>query len=184
MNPIVRLSLVFLLVISLCAAQTPLREPEFADVFFRLENGQLIALERQPITMKGGGHGFIVVNVKVTARFPGGKSTVRFKAREPLDFVVRSPLSAGDADPAMFYCLRKFDTKKDHREVTITDGRFTPLGGSTSTNFQAGTLPVSYSRYGNASYLVSPPGLPPGEYAIGSIYPQVIFAFGADGPAK
>src|SRR6266436_10194846 len=133
--------LAFLLGMVVCAGQTPVREPDFADVFFRLENGQLIALERQPITMKGGAHGFIVVNVKVTARFPAGKSTARFKVGEPLHFVVRSPLSAGAADPAMFYCLRKLDAKKDHREVTITGGRFTPLGGSTSTSFQEGTVP-------------------------------------------
>lgn len=170
--------------ISLCTAQPAAREPEFADVFFRLESGQLIALERQPITMKGGGHGFIIVNVKLTARFPGGKSTVRFKAGEPLDFVVRSPLAAGAADPAMFYILRKLDAKKDHRELTITGGRFSPLGGSTSTNFQEGTVPVSFSRYGNGSYQVSTPGLPAGEYALGSIYPQVLFAFGVDGLTK
>jgi hypothetical protein len=184
MKSTIKLLVAFLLVILLCAAQTPVREPEFADVFFRLENGQLIALERQPITMKGGGHGFIVVNVKVTARFPGGKSTVRFKAGEPIDFVVRSPLSAGAADPAMFFCLRKLDAKKDHREMTITGGRFTPLGGSTSTNFQEGTVPVSFTKYGNGSYRVSTSGLPPGEYALGSIYPQVLFAFGVDGPTK
>lgn len=66
-----KLLLAFGFLIFLCTAQTVIQEPEFADVFFRLENGQLIALERQSITMKGGGHGFIVVNVKVTARFPG-----------------------------------------------------------------------------------------------------------------
>jgi hypothetical protein len=179
-----KLLLLFLLAITACAAQTLVQEPDFADVFFRLENGQLVALERQPITMKGGAHGFVVVNVKVTARFPGGKSTVRFKAEEPLAFVVRSQLAAGATDPAMFYSLRKLDAKKDHREVTITGGRFTPLGGSTSTNFQEGTVPVSFSRYGNASYQLTTPGLPPGEYALGSIYPQVLFAFGVDGSAR
>jgi len=178
------LFLAFCLVISFCVAQTAVQEPEFADVFFRLENGQLVALERQPITMKGGARGFIVMNVKVTARFLGGKSTVRFKAGEPLDFIVRSPLSAGAADPAMFYILRKLDAKKDHREVTFTGGRFTPLGGSTSTNFQEGTLPVTFSKYGKASYQMSTPGLPPGEYALGLIHPQVLFAFGVDGPPK
>jgi hypothetical protein len=179
-----RLPLALLLAISFCAAQAPVREPEFADVFFRLENGQLTALEREPITMKGGAHGFIVMNVKVTARFPGGNSTVRFKAGEPLDFVVRSPFAAGAADPATLYILRKLDAKKDHREVTFTGGRFTPLGGSTSTNFQEGTLPVTFSKYGKASYQVNNPGLPPGEYALGSIYPRVLFAFGVDGPTK
>ena len=169
-----------LVIISLGTAQTVVREPEFADVFFRVENGQLIALERQPITMKSGAHGFIVVNVKVTSRFPGGKSTVRFKGGEPLEFVVRSPLSAGDADPAMFFCLRKLDAKKDHREVTITGGRFTPVGGSTSTTFQQGTIPVSFNKFGKTSYKLSTPVLPQGEYALGSIYPQVIFAFGVD----
>jgi len=51
-----------LVIISLGTAQTVVREPEFADVFFRVENGQLIALERQPITMKSGAHGSRTAN--------------------------------------------------------------------------------------------------------------------------
>jgi hypothetical protein len=170
-----------LCIITASQGQTPVREPEFAEVFFRLQNGALGELERQPVEMKGGAHGFIAYSVKVTSRLPGGKSAVRFKAGEALAFVVRSPLAAGAADPAARYCLRKLDAKKDHREVTITGGKFTPIGGSTTTNFQQGTVPVTFEKYGQTSYAVRVEHLAAGEYAIGSIYPQTLFAFGVDG---
>jgi hypothetical protein len=183
MVPVIR-SLVLLVLVSLsiCWAQTP--EPEFSDVFARLDQGKLIDLERQPITIKGKASGFIVMNIKTTARLPEGKSPVRFKAGETLDFIVRSALAMGSVDPSMFYCLRKLDAKKDHRELTITGGRVTPLGASISTNYQEGTLPIIFKKYGTTSYEVSTAGLEPGEYAIGNIHPQVLFLFGVDGPHK
>lgn len=57
-------------------------EPEFSDVFFRLDAGKLVALERQTATIQ--------MSMKSASEFPGAKSPVRFAAHTPLEFVVRS----------------------------------------------------------------------------------------------
>lgn len=97
-------------------------EPEFANVFYGLEGVRLIPLERQSGIIKGKSSGFIVMSTKVVLRFPEGKSPVRFRAGEALQFVVRSPFVASAVDPTTLYHLHKLTAKKHDRE-TVTTGR-------------------------------------------------------------
>lgn len=161
-----------------CFAQSP--EPEFYDVFFRLDAGKLVPLERQTSSIQGKASGFIVMNAKGVAVLPGGKSPVRFRSEDALDFIVRSPLAASAADPEALYCLRKLDAKKKQRELVITTLHASAVGASTKRTATTGLLPLTFSRYGNSSYKLSTPPLPPGEYAVGRLYGQLVFCFGVD----
>src|ERR1700744_1759183 len=87
-------------------AQTPapetqvVAEPEFADVFFRLDaKGGLVPLERQTVVIKGQAGGFIVMSMKSSSEIPGGQSPIRFRTDEKLDFLVRSVIAGSVADP-------------------------------------------------------------------------------------
>lgn len=155
-------------------------EPEFADVFFRVDAGTLLPLERQNLTFKGKARGFMVMNMKTVSEFPGGKSPVRFKAGQPLDFVVRTLLAPSAVDPNTTYCLRKVDAKKKTRELVIMAGHASPLGASSTVNFAGGAIPVNFSKYGSSSLKVSITNLPPGEYALGRTYGPAVFCFGMD----
>ncbi len=59
-------------------------------------------------------------------------------------------------------------------------GHFSPLGGSVKTDPLQGAMAVTFSRYGLGSLKVTTGPLPPGEYALGLIYPQGVFCFGID----
>src|ERR1035437_401216 len=90
-------------------------EPEFNEVFYRLDAGTLMPLEHQNtgtthvsmgFSMKGtieipGGKSPVRFRAGERLEFeiPGGKSPVRFRAGERLEFVVRSGLSAAQ-DPS------------------------------------------------------------------------------------
>jgi hypothetical protein len=155
-------------------------EPEFADVFFQLEAGKLIPLERQTATIQGKASGFIVMSSKAASEFPGAKSPIRLHSGQALDFVVRSALAASTVDPATLYVLRKLDSKKKSRELIFMAGHFTPVGGSAKTNLAQGVLPVTFARYGASSIRMTSAPLPPGEYAVSQIYAQTVFCFGVD----
>jgi hypothetical protein len=87
-------------------------EPDIADIFYRLEGERLVQLERQGAATQTGAHGFIVMTMKSSAEFPGGKSPVRFKAGEPLTFIVRSAIPIGSIDPNTIYHLRRLVGKR------------------------------------------------------------------------
>jgi hypothetical protein len=87
-------------------AQVKLSEPEFANVFFRLDAGSLVPLERQTASIQGRATGFIVMSTKAASEFPGTKSPVRFRSDQPLDFVVRSPIASSTVDPSSVYVLQ------------------------------------------------------------------------------
>ena len=57
-----------LLIVMLCSAagvaQETLPEPQFADLFFRLDAGKLIPPERQTATIRGKASGFIVMSLQ------------------------------------------------------------------------------------------------------------------------
>jgi hypothetical protein len=161
-------------------AQSAPVEPEFADIFYRLTDGNLVALERQAAAFKGSAHGFVVMGVKSAALLPGGKSPIRFKSGEQVDLVVRSMVSASTADPNTVYVLRKLSSKKKTRELVMTSGHFSPIGGSMTAVPAEGVLPVDFSRYGAASLKMSTGPLPPGEYAVGHPYGPAVFCFGVD----
>lgn len=154
-------------------------EPEFADVFFRLDGGNLVPLERQAVVTQFNVTGFLVVNGKGALAFPGAASPVRFRSGD-LAFVVRSLSGASAADPSDLYRLRKLTPEKDKREAIISTVHASPLGASASNTRSDGVLPVRFSRYGASSYKVSVDALPPGEYALGQAGGHTAFCFGVD----
>jgi len=155
-------------------------EPEFAGVFYKLDSGKLIPLEREAATITGKARGFIVMSVKAVLAVPGGRSPVRFRAGEPLDFVVRSRFATSAVDPTAMYWLRKLAAKGDNRELLVTAGHATPVGAFMKTTLTEGVLPVEFARYGSSSYRMTTPALPPGEYAVSRAYSQAVFCFGVD----
>ena len=100
-------------------------EPDTAEVFYGLENSKLVPLERQTATIHGKASGFIVMSMKSSSEFPGGKSPIRFRSGEPLDFVVRSVLALSAVDPNTLYSLRRLDEKK--KSVNWSSWRVTLL---------------------------------------------------------
>ena len=169
-----------LLALMTCAAQTEVTEPEFADVFFRLDAGKLVALERQTATIQGKVSGFMVVSIKTASEFPGAKSPVRFPANVPLEFVVRAVFPSSGVDPNTLWALRKLGSKKKSRELVIAAGKATPFGASTKAPLAEGVLPVEFSKYGTASMKMTTTPLAPGEYAVSRQYAQAVFCFGVD----
>jgi hypothetical protein len=172
--------LILIVCVIVCFAQTPLLEPDFADIFSRLDEGKLIPLERQTAVIHGQAHGFIAVSMKSTSELPGSKSPVRFKAGGRMEFVVRSAVSPALVDPNTVYCLRKMASKKKTRELVFMSGHVSPVGMSTNTNLAEGVLPVEFSRYGNSSLKMTVAELAPGEYAVGHVYGPAMFCFGVD----
>jgi hypothetical protein len=182
-NPKMKL-LTTLLLVALCSltgpAQSTLPEPEFADAFFRLDADRLIPLERQTGYIQAKASGFIVMSMKSSFEFPGAKSPVRFRSDQSLDFVVRSPLAPSAVDPSTVYFLRRMNSKKKTRELSLMVGRASP-GSATMHNDPAqDALHVTFARYGSSSLKMTTGPLPPGEYALGRPYIQTVFCFGID----
>jgi hypothetical protein len=150
-------------------------EPEFADVFYRLDAGKLVPLERQSMNYKGHA-GFMGHNMQSSSEFPGEKSPIRFKAAEHVQFIVKPSL---DKDPESIFYLRRLTPKKKLREMLLMTGSVKVFGGSVQTN-PTGSLPTQFSRYGGSSLLMTVADLAPGEYAVGPIYGNVAFCFGVD----
>lgn len=170
----------FLLVSGAVLAQESVPEPEFNDVFVRLDAGKLVPLERETSTMHAGGGGFMVVGTKAANEFPGGKSPVRFQSNQPLEFIVRTPFAVASVDPSTMYVLKRLNAKKKSREAVFMTGHFSPLGGSTKTDMSQGAVPVTFTHYGNGSLKVITGPLTPGEYALSRLYGQEAFCFGVD----
>ena len=165
---------------STCMGQAVAPEPEFADVFFRLDGDKLVPLERQVATMKSGAGGFIVMKMKMTAELPGAKSPIRFPS-VPLTFVVRVMPYAPIGDPDATYILRKLEQNKSSRRLIYMSGHVSPVSSSIGTNMVQGGLPVEFAKYGDGSLKMTTAALPPGEYAVSKSYPgQAVFCFGVD----
>jgi hypothetical protein len=160
--------------------QETIAEPEFADVFFRLDAGKLTPLERQTAVIQGKASGFIVMSMKTASEFPGARSPVRFASGKPIDFVVRTPLSSSAVDPSTLFTLRRLGVKKKSRELVIMSGHASPLGASTSSPLAQGVLPVEFAKYGAFSLRMTTAALPPGEYAVSRQFGQTVFCFGVD----
>jgi hypothetical protein len=154
-------------------------EPEIADVFYRLDGEKLVQLERQGSATQTGAHGFIVMSMKSVAEFPGAKSPVRFKAGEPITFIVRSPIPIGSMDPNTIFHFRKLVEKRKTRELVTMSGNVNPFGMSVKTNGSTGLLPVEFSKYGEHSLKAVTGSLPPGEYAFSKLG-GAAFCFGVD----
>ena len=161
-------------------------EPEFVNVFYRLDAGKLIPLERQALDkVRARASGFLVaVHGQSVSELAGAKSPVRFGGGK-LEFVVRT--SATDVDPQTQYSLRMLIEKKKSREMVIATTRVSVFGGVSSSINTEGDLPVTFTRYGNSSVKMTVGSLPPGEYVLSSrppgenaYYAKVAFCFGID----
>jgi hypothetical protein len=175
----------FLLVILMCCgiagfAEETVVEPEFADVFFRLDGGKLAPLERETAVIQGKTSGFIVMSAKAASEFPGARSPVRFHSDQTLEFIVRSPFAPSTVDPNTLYVLRKLKGRKKSRELVIMAGKITPIGGSAKTDLAEVVLPVTFARYGASSIKITAGPLVPGEYALSRLYGHTVFCFGVD----
>jgi hypothetical protein len=162
------------------AQTTPVQEPEFANVFAALAGTSLTPLERQTSSFHAGGGGFMVATAKAAYEIPGNRSPIRFQTANLPSFVVRSPFAGTGTDPNSFFLLRRLTAKKKTREAQFMSGHFTPFGGSTNTDLNAGRVPVEYSRYGENSLKLSVGQLAPGEYALSVAGSQDLFCFGID----
>ncbi len=160
----------------------PVAEPEFNDVFYRLDAGKLLPLERQDGVLKSKAKGYIVMSMKSEIEFLGEKSPVRFRVSDaPMEFVVRFPLSLASQDPSTMYHLRKLVTQKGRREAVLSSGHASPMGASMNSNLPEGPLLVGFTRYGSSSYRMTPPALAPGEYAFAYVLSgHIVFCFGVD----
>lgn len=174
----IRILAALLVAAATLTAQVP--EPEFANVFVAVDGSKLVQLERETATIKAGGGGFIVAGAKAAYEVPGSKSPVRFHSGQPLDFAVRTPLAGGAVDPGGMFILRHLESKKRGREAVFMNGHFSPIGGSTTTDLSRGSVPVTFSKYGEQSIKISAGPLPPGEYALSVSYGQSLFCFGVD----
>jgi len=162
------------------AAQQPVPEPEFAEVFVALDSGKLIPLERQTASVQGSGGGFMVASSKAAYVVAGNKSPVRFHSGQALDFVVRTAVASTTVDPGTLYVLRKMDSKKKNGEIVFSTGLFSPLAGPVNTNLAQGSLPVTFTKYGASSIKVTAGALPAGEYALSRASALDVFCFGVD----
>ena len=168
--------LVIALTVLTLVAQAP-SEPEFANVFFRLDAGKLVPLERQgSLKIHAGPFGG-----SVKSEISGGRSPVRFQSGQPIEFVVKT---LSPADPAGLYHLHRLAVGKNKREALIMKTRLTsPLSATSQIGDVANESPLTFSRYGTGSIKAVAAGLPPGEYAIGLSYAAAtgtLFCFGID----
>lgn len=161
-------------------AKEVVTEPDFADVFFQLDAGKLVSLERQTVSIQGKASGFIVMSMKASWEIPGAKSPVRFHSDQPLDFVVRTPFTQSSVDPSTFYFLRKLNVKKKTRELVVMAGHASPGGAKMNSNPAQDALPLTFARYGDSSLKMTTGPLLSGEYALSRPYAQAVFCFGVD----
>jgi len=85
-------------------------------------------------------------------------------------------------DPASRFELRLLKASKSHREILMTQGHGTLLGGSATSKLDEGALPVRFEEYGADSYRITPMHpLAAGEYALGSPgFVTQLFCFGVN----
>jgi hypothetical protein len=161
-------------------ARAAVAEPEYVGVFFRLDAGRLIPLERQEISTRVRTTGILMAyNMTSVSEFDGAKSPVRFGG-VPLEFVVRTSPILLRTDPQSEYHLRFLATKKKVRQMIGLVSRISPLGASVDTRGQ-GLIPVTFERYGSSSMKLKVGSLPPGEYALTTtLNPLTVFCFGVN----
>jgi hypothetical protein len=170
------------------SAKQIVTEPDFAEVFFRLDAGKLTPLERQSLPIHSG-----LDDVKFT--LPGNRSPVRFHADELLEFAVRSGIAPNKLDPATVYHLWPLAVSKKSRTLQTAIVHITGFFSSSSKTVDG--LPIEFTLYGSSSVKLKPKPLPLGEYALGQSHgvlesdlPRApakslgfaVYCFGIDGP--
>lgn len=176
------LLLLLLLVPALAEPPLGILEPQDLGAIFLLRPTptELVPLEARRAVYEYN-TGFLSGSEELKIR--EGRSTVRFKIGEPLEFVVRTVLPEADnrtydsQDPKEFN-LYKLETGRTERRLILSEAG---LGGSNSA---PGAYLVRVRPYGQGSFLLLPTEpLPAGEYAFrygrGSEALD-LFAFGLD----
>lgn len=170
MKKLSRFIFLFLLCVLCATLFTPLisaagkvREPEAIGVFYWLNNGSLVQLERQTAVIK--------VMFRETAELKGERSPIRIKSGQKQEFIVQL---ANGVDPNK-YSLNQFKVKNGKRQVVLTKAML--LGAKSEVN----TIFFNVSKYGSRSYKIVPAEtLPPGEYGFNPSESDDVFCFGID----
>lgn len=173
------LAIGFLFSIAAQAQQkSKIEEPQYIFVFHYLDSvGKLLPLEKQTpkgktkVSMMGYG------GASSGYEFTGGISSVRFKAGEPIEFIVRG-LSA-DVDPTDMIAIVPLKSKKDKRSITLVKVGSMGMSAKTKDAFEQ-SFSFTANRYGENSLKITPEKLVPGEYAVVSRISQYYFLFGVD----
>ncbi len=152
-------------------------EPEYIGVFFYLNEGKLVALERQSAESKlkikamGFGGGESILQIK------GEQSNVRFKADQKVEFVVR--VSSQSTDPVSIIQFYRFESKKGMRRLSIAKAGTMGMGAKSIVNQNA--VSFNAAKYGESSFKIVPANaLLPGEYCFSGAASQDGFCFGID----
>jgi hypothetical protein len=153
------------------------QEPEYIGIVFSLDStGTLIPLERQQANYQTKEKGLGYGGVQTSSFFKGSKSSVRFKAGQDIQFVVRPSSTA--IEPDTIVKLHVLKVTKNQRLIVLA--KTDAMGyGSKSTAGQS-LLALNFARYGAVSLKFSPATpLNPGEYVI-TAGGQTGFLFGID----
>ena len=162
------LFVVILLMGTLKAQNNPppsVTEPQYVNSFYAVDtNGKLTELEHQTVTTFHSKTKALpgYATVKVLAEIKPGHASVRLPA--DAQFIIRGRLPV---DPSSLYELRLLKVSKDHREILLTQGHGTIVGGTATSKLDEGAVPIRFEEYGANSYRITPAQpLPPGEYAL------------------
>jgi hypothetical protein len=144
---------------------SPPIEPQYINAFLAVDaSGKLTELDHQNVTTFRSKIKALpgYATVKVLAEVKPAHASIRLPARA--QFVVRGRSAL---DPSSRYELRLLKSSKDHREILMTQGHGTMLGGSATSKLSDGALPIRFEEYGGNSYRITPEQpLAPGEYAL------------------
>lgn len=159
------------------ARSNKVKEPEYNDIFVLLDtaSGNLTDLERQTLKVKVHPHGFGGAESDLDLK--GGKSPIRFKKGETLEFIVR--VSSPQTDPHGYILLYSLESKKNQRALEVAKAGYAGIGSKTVLDKSA--IAFTATRYGVSSFKIKAiQDLPPGEYLLLTKDAKDGFAFGID----
>jgi hypothetical protein len=179
----VRLLVSCLSIVAVCAQDAPVPVPKYDGVFYRYDrtSGALVDLEHQQAAAASKPKALGLSGYKVFFYLRGGRSPVRFKTGDPIEFVVSLPLRT-DPQTIQFVVLRP---GKDRRELVESESnRPSPLGVGQSHNvLDRSEVPFEIKQFSESSYRLIPfKPLPAGEYCFSFSTNNVAYAFGVDAP--
>lgn len=159
--------------------QASFPEPEFVGqvVGRQGEASEPLTLERQTTQSRATVRALGFGGGSAIAYWNGAHSPVRMAQGEQARFYVRLP--ADGSDPAANVNLYRITTNGQRREIELA--RVNPLGIGMRTNSGDFLVPLTASRYGTGSAVLTPTTpLPPGEYVVGFKDGNTGYLFGVD----